>query len=291
MRFSSAIILAGLLASCAQAPLQKNDQTVVSKPSFFMTKPQATAPITLVVDEDFAGKKLIAYRKNSELRLSGSATFGPQGLKELAKPLKKSKSLLYVVDLRQESHGLINDQPVTWDAEKNWGLAELNHDEAIRHERRLLGDLRIGEKLGKNEIKSIETEESLVRSAGHQYLRLTVLDFVRPSDREVEAFVEAVANLPDQAWVHIHCRDGGNRTTLFMLLYDMLLNAKSISFEDLVKRNVTLSKDPNLLEIGETQNWQYSLQKERVEFVHEFYNYAKAHPRGAGKLWTEWVQK
>ncbi len=119
-------------------------------------------------------KNLKNYRVNKDLKISGSATINPKSLKEVAKLAKKIKAVLYVYDLRQESHGLINDQPVTWESERDWANADLNHEEAIRRERRLLGDLRVGEKVAGAEIKSIETEESMVRGAGHQYVRLTI---------------------------------------------------------------------------------------------------------------------
>lgn len=279
----------GILASCAQKPLAP--ETASTKPAFFMTKPQPTSPVTLVFDESSLGPKPVNYRKSPDLKMSGSATLNPKSLKEIAKPLKKKKDLLYVFDLRQESHGLVNDKPVTWESEREWAHADLNFEEAQRRERRLLGDLRVGDRLGSTEITSIETEESMVRSAGHQYVRLPVLDHVRPTDAVVDVFIEAQRNLPANAWVHFHCRSGWGRTTLFMSLYDMLINARSMSLEDIVKRNVDLSKDQDLLFVGSSQEWQYPYQKEQVDFLREFYNYAKAHPRGEGMLWSEWVQK
>lgn len=286
----TALFLSGaFLISCAGKSVV---EPVAPKPtpSFFMTKPLPTAPVSLVVDESFVGAKLKNYRKNTDLKVSGSATFGPAALKELSRPLKKSKTPLYIFDLRQEAHGLINDLPVSWDAERNWGQADLNHEESIRRERRLLADLHIGDKLGSADIKSIETEESMVRTAGHQYVRLTVLDFLRPSDSEVDLFIDSLRDLPDRVWIHFHCRDGGHRTTTFMVLYDMLINAQHASFEDILKRNMELSQDPNFLAMTDAKDWRYPYQKEQAEFIREFYKYAKAHPRGEGAHWSEWAQ-
>lgn len=268
-----------LLSACA-------GKSTLDKPSV-----RSTAPVTLAFDSKYSGTKLENYRKNLELKMSASATFGPKALKELTRPLKKNKLTLYVFDLRQESHGLINDQPVTWESERNWGQAGLTHEEAIRHERRLLGELRVGDKIGTTEIKSIETEESMIRSAGHQYVRLTVTEGVRPTDSEVDLFVEAQRGLPVNAWVHFHDRGGKGRTTVFMILYDMLVSAKYISLNEILKRNMELSQDADALAVGDSKDWKYPYQKEQADFIHEFYNYAKAYPRGEGMLWSEWVQR
>lgn len=292
MKKTSLIISLVILAGCAEKVLTEgNKETTenVAKPSFFMTKPQPTEPVELVFDKKYAGNA-VNYRKNDELKMSGSATLGPKALKEIAKPVKKNKTVLYVFDLRQESHGLINDQPVTWQADRDWANADLNHDEAIRRERRQLGDLRVGERINGTEIKSIETEESMVRSSGHQYVRLTVTDHVRPVDSEVDRFIEAIRTMPENSWIHFHCRAGKGRTTTFMVLYDMLVNARYLPFDDIINRNTKLSNDYDVLTVGDPKDWKYPYQKERADFVRAFYEYAKENPRGEKKLWSEWVR-
>ncbi|NUN06227.1 MAG: protein tyrosine phosphatase [Bdellovibrio sp.] len=288
------IILTGAVAAgCAEKGISGGSSALSPgiSSSFFMTKPQPTEPVVLVFDKKYAGPKAVNYRKSEALRMSGSATPDPKAMKQIAKPVKKEKSALFVFDLRQESHGLINDIPVTWQADRDWANAGLNHEEAVRRERRQLGDLRVGESIGGVKIKSIETEESMVRSSGHQYVRLTVTDHVRPTDSEVDLFIEAVRALPERAWVHFHCRAGKGRTTTFMVLYDMLVNARVDSFQTIVDRNTKLSEDYDVLTVGEPTDWKHLYQKERAAFVAEFYNYAKEHPRGENKLWSEWVSR
>ncbi|KYG70149.1 protein tyrosine phosphatase [Bdellovibrio bacteriovorus] len=294
MKLTSLMLALFLLTSCAEKSVQSGgfDSEIKESPksSFFMTKPQPTEPVELVFDKKYAGKQAVNYRKNDTLRISGSATLDPKALKQVAKVVKKDKAALYVFDLRQESHGLINDIPVTWQADRDWANADLNHDEAVRRERRLLGDLRVGEKIAGTEIKSIETEESMVRSAGHQYVRLTVTDHVRPVDSEVDRFIEAFRALPENSWVHFHCRAGKGRTTTFMVLYDMLINAKYVSFDEIIERNTKLSNDYDVISVGDPKDWKYPYQKERADFVRQFYQYAKENPRGEKQLWSEWVK-
>lgn len=287
------LLLPVLLAAvaCAEKTVSlKPDKPVSTKIPFFMTRPQAMTPVELVFDKDHATSKPGNYRKNESLQMSGSASFATKALKEIAKPVKKNKATLYVFDLRQESHGLINDIPVTWTADREWANAEMNHEEAVRRERRLLGDLRVGEKVGNTTIQSIETEESLVRTGGHQYVRLTVTDHVRPVDSEVDRFIEAIRGMPDKAWAHFHCRSGKGRSTVFMIMYDMLRNAGTETYETIIKRNTELSQDFDVLTVPtDEKDWKHPFQKETVAFITEFYNYAKAHPNGEGVLWGEWV--
>lgn len=287
------ILLASLFTGCAEKTVSKDATSLsdkVANTQFFMTRPQPTQPVELVFDKKYQGKKPVNYRADHELRMSGSASYQPQALKEIAKPVKKKKDLLYIFDLRQESHGYINDEPVTWQADRDWSNADLSHEEVLRRERRLLGDMKVGDKIDGVEIKSIETEESSVRSAGHHYVRLTVTDHVRPTDVEVDRFVAAVRDLPPQAWVHFHCRAGKGRTTTFMVLYDILKNSQMDSLATINERVMKLSDDYDALAIPDEKDWKFQYQKERAEFIENFYAYAKENPN-LEKLWTEWTKK
>jgi protein-tyrosine phosphatase len=284
-----------LLSACAEKKVAPSDSKSVAESvsgmQFFMTRPQPTEPVEMVFDKKYDGKKPLNYRKNDSLRMSGSASYSPPALREIGKPVKKDKKSLYIFDLRQESHGFINDQPVTWQADRDWANANLTNDEVIRRERRLLGDMRVGDKIDGQEIKSIETEESAVRSAGFNYVRITVTDHVRPTDVEVDRFIETVRNMPPNGWAHFHCRAGKGRTTTFMVLYDMIKNAQKDAMQTIVDRNTKLSDDYDILSIPtDTKDWKYQFQKERAEFVENFYLYAKENPK-LEKLWSEWSKK
>lgn len=288
------LFLPFVLAACAEKGTQSSAPVMTPKTELnqtFMSKPQPTTPVELVFDTKYEGAQPVNYRKNDKLHMSGSASYSPRALKVIAKPAKKSKMPLYIFDLRQESHGYINDKPVTWQADHDWANADLNHDEAVQRERRLLGDLRVGESLGKIKINSLETEESVVRSAGHQYVRLTVTDHLRPTDSEVDRFLEVVRELPEKNWVHFHCRAGKGRTTTFMVMYDMLANAQTDSFDDIINRNAKLSEDYDVMAVVPEGDFRQIYQKERAEFVKAFYDYAKAHPQGKDMLWSQWRRK
>lgn len=268
---------------------KQSQETLLTAASFGgkMTRPQATEPVTLEWDSAYFGASPVNYRKADDLRVSGSATLSRDSLKTVYRRIPLKGTSLLVIDLRQESHGIVNGNPVSWVSDKNWGNAQLINEEIIRREKRQLGDLKIGERIGRTQIRSLETEESMVRTMGYQYLRLTVGDYLRPTDVEVDRFVGAVRDLPELSWVHVHCRSGKGRTTLFMTMYDMLVNAKYMTFENILERNEKLSND-FLLEEFPPGHWRHPYQLERTAFLKAFYRYAKDHPRGEGALWSEW---
>ncbi|WP_242841893.1 fused DSP-PTPase phosphatase/NAD kinase-like protein [Clostridium beijerinckii] len=135
-----------------------------------------------------------------------------------------------------------------------------------------------------NNPESVQTEEALSKSLGMGYLRITVTDHEKPLDDQVDLFVESVKNLPQDTWLHFHCRGGAGRTTTFMAMYDMMHNAKNVSFEDIMKRQ-TLIGESDLLK-GEDQDES----KDRSNFMNVFYNYCKDNKDGFQTSWSEWIK-
>ena len=249
------------------------------------TTPTATQDAQLVFDKKLDTKTPVSFRKSEELKMSGSASFTNAG----AKAIVKVAPVVLVVDLRQESHGLINDKPVTWQSDRDWANVGMSPDETIQREKRFLSEVHVGDKVAGSKVRSVETEESLVRSLGQSYLRLAVTDHVRPSNSQVDRFIEAVRNLPPTSWVHFHCRTGKGRTTTFMIMYDMLRSAWNTSLTDILERNKKLSDDFEVTDIDAEGSWKRPYQEDRVAFFEEFYKYAKANPNGAPLWWSGWA--
>jgi len=98
-------------------------------------------------------------------------------------------------------------------------------------------------------------------------LRITVTDHRSPLDDQVDLFVQSVKNLPKETWLHFHCRGGAGRTTTFMSMYDMMHNAKNVSFEDIMKRQ-TLIGGSDLLNHEEEDK-----SETRSDFMNNFYSF------------------
>ena len=170
------------------------------------------------------------------LYASGSAEFSVKEFDKMVPVLKEqAKGPIYIVDLRQESHGLINGTAVSWYGERDWGNLGKSKKAALRDERARLKAVRGKDvtmaKLGKDKkpvnpvtvkAESVMTEEQLVKSRGLRYFRIAATDHVWPSAENIDAFIRFTRKLPKDAWLHFHCQAGQGRTKTFMVLYELL---------------------------------------------------------------------
>lgn len=210
-----------------------------------------------------------------------------------------------VLDLRQESHGYLNGKAITLCDKHNWLNVGKTTDEAIKSERAWLQDLSEKEHIdniitanqfqqndfanGKSiTVKSLTSEKDLIKRWQFSYLRLAVSDHRAPLDAVVDQFVSRIDALPDDVWLHIHCRGGKGRTTSFLAMYDMLKNADKVSFDEIIQRQASIPPyydlscvnrgDPNLMP------WY----QQRLQFLREFYHYAQSRLSGQPIAWSEW---
>ena len=69
-----------------------------------------------------------------------------------------------------------------------------------------------------------QTEEEVAKSLGMNYYRITARDHLWPAPKYVDQFVGWYKTLPKDAWLHFHCAAGAGRTTVFMVMVDMMKN-------------------------------------------------------------------
>ncbi|WP_291330011.1 hypothetical protein [Desulfovibrio sp. UCD-KL4C] len=241
-----------------------------------------------------------------KLGISGSGQFSVDQFDVMRRNLPYP---LIVLDLRQEYHGYLNGSAVCWFSYRdaaNKGLDSLhvtNGEEKVLAGIRNQTEVTLGISIVKNKdggfyvkrnsvIKpeTVFSEQELMASRGCGYFRIVCTDHLRPSDSSVEQFISFMRELKSDAWVHFHCRAGKGRTTTFMLMYDMLRNAKHIDFETLVKRQ-NLIGGANLMDKRLTEKgWKKDILFNRQKFLRNFYEYAKANPDGLPMSWLQWIQ-
>lgn len=236
-----------------------------------------------------------------ELNISGSGQLTINGLINMKKELPSNNVL--VLDLREESHLLVDGEgisgskavkgqyAVSWAGEKgnsaNKGKSdsEIAEDESMRRQELLSSKSMI---ISDNDngyssiekIKKVQTEEEIVKSIGYNYYRIPVTDEQCPTDEDVDNFVSLVKNLPSHTWVHFHCLAGKGRTTTFMIMYDMMRNAKDVSFDDIVNRQILIGGYDKVI-VGT------SASKERAKFLKVFYKYCHENKDNFKTLWTQ----
>lgn len=238
----------------------------------------------------------------SRLHLSGSSQFTGPGFGLLTSHLAGKN--VYDLDLREESHAFVNGLPVSWFAPENAANRGRDVSWILRDDERLAkSSLRIGHVAYKNElhpsaqrgwagialdVHDAETERDLVEKAGWHYVRHPVTDQCRPTPDQVDGFVQWATSLPADAWVHVHCAGGQGRTTTFMAMYDMLRNARQVSFEDILARQ-HLMGGVNLRPEGTTGNaYRTSQARMRYDFLKSFYQYCRDNDDGYATSYSQW---
>ncbi len=228
----------------------------------------------------------------TELAISGSGQFSEQGLKYILAQ-KNTKKPVYIIDLRLESHGFIQGIAISWYAIRNTGNVGRNENEIYAREQWLLSSIlhktvkvylhkQAAEDLvnfGDFESIYVEralSEQQLVEQYGVNYKRVYVVDHTKPSTATMQDFLQFYRKLPKDAEIHVHCRAGKGRSTTFMIILDILQNAKLVTLEDIIKRNYLIG-GTNLANtvFSPEKKWKQELSNNRKEFLQKFYDYVR----------------
>lgn len=248
-----------------------------------------------VLDDPLGSK--ISERGLASLCASASAQFSEQELYTLLRVIPTRK--LVIFDLREESHGFLNGAAVSWYLDNNWANKGKTFSEILEDEDNKLKDLlqhgiavvhekKEGNKAHSVKVLSVMSEEELLDLVGIKYVRIPVRDHVRPSDELVDQFVKYVNALPESSWMHFHCKAGKARSTTFFAMYDMLRNAKYVSFDDIIARQKKIG-GKDLKNIPDKNHWKHSYSKERLRFLEKFYQYC-LEADSEEQSWIEWVK-
>ena len=183
------------------------------------------------------------FRIDPELRCSGSGQASARGIAALSNQLqavRKADEPLWIIDLRQESHGFWNGEAVSWHGPNNAANAgkdapAVEADETARLQA-VLGHESHSIPMGTSDTASgMQPFTALVRTAtterqeacrnGYGYVRIAATDMQWPEPQAIDAFLTFYRSLPQNpGWLHFHCQAGHGRTTTFMVLYDILQN-------------------------------------------------------------------
>ena len=238
----------------------------------------------------------------ADLKCSGSAQPVVENFAELKKYIKSA--LIVDVDLRQESHGFINEKyPISWYGKHNLAnasksLIEINTDELIKVHVLHSADSPIsftdknGNFKAEFDITSVQTENYVAAKNNYIYIRLPVPDRRKPEEKIVNEFIKLVAGLSKDVWYHFHCKAGKGRTTTLMSMFDMMHNADKVSFNDILRRQCLLG-GTNLFDTSHKKSKKIHLyKKERLAFLKEFYKYCRENKKSGFKTsWSEWEKR
>lgn len=228
----------------------------------------------------------------SNLNASGSAQFSENGLKLVKETIGNSMPIT-IVDLRQESHGFVNGMAVSWTDAHNKANKGLTKEQVLENENKKLNSILLGKPItfdnkGKLTVtaEKVANEEKLVKDQGMSYVRIPVTDKEIPTDEMVDYFIEFIKTMPPNTWLHFHCKAGVGRTTTFMTMYDCMRNAKKVSLEDIMNRQVLIG-GKNLIE-GDNSS-EGNINK-RSEFIKKFYKYCVENNDNFNTSWSQWLK-
>lgn len=234
----------------------------------------------------------------NELKASGSGQFSEKNFIELLYRLPTTPRQLIILDLRQESHGFINGQPVSWtDGNYNYGnlnknLFEIESDEfqrlrLVAQAKRLI--VNPSGNSTKLAVHMVKTERDIVQHHGVSYLRLPVTDHNRPSDDIIDQFVDFVKKVPSDQWLHFHCKAGKGRTTVFLTLLDIMKNGHQVSLNDiLIRQQLIGGTDLQATTAKEGEKKRAAV--ERLDFIKQFYDYCLQVPDFRVN-WSTWIRQ
>jgi len=202
-------------------------------------------------------------RKGMEnLHFSGSTSFSYKQLDALTDWLKEKAGgkKIYILDLRNEYNVFINGHLVNYYGYNNWANIGRKRDDIIAGEKafaeNLVGQhIPIGTISGSTKYLIVDTtwvdvteclteEQAIKKMAAEKNVdmepyRITPLDHCFPVDQVIDDFLAFYRQLPEDAWVHMHCYAGRGRTTLFMAFFDMLRNP-DVPLRDIINRQLLI---------------------------------------------------
>ena len=222
------------------------------------------------------------------LNISGSAQFTKDQLLNLKNSINKDN--ICIVDLRQESHVMINDLAISFlnpYKDLNNGFTT---EQTIKAENSLLNKIKIGNtiQLYKHTgifikditVDFISNESQLVTEADMQYKRFAVKDNSAPTPDIVDEFVEFIKNKPDDIHLHFHCAAGKGRTTSFMVMYQAMKNNSNLTLEQLLSYQYNIG-GVNLHD----NNIQYN-------FLEDFCNYVQKNKDSNYSIsYSQWIKE
>ncbi len=258
----------------------------------------------LVLDARNVEKLPKKFRVDTNLHTIGSAQFSERGLLMGLERVRSHK--VTIVDLRQESHGYLNGNAISWYGKHDAANAGSTSEQIHERETKLLASLEknkfvtvyniikksedgtiISAKPQDFAVHTVSSEEEIAVKHHLKYKRIYVQDFHSPHPKAVDQFIKLVRDLPQERWLYFHCRGGSGRTTSFMAMYAMMRTAKSVSFEEIMAHQKELG-GKDLTKLPKEDSYKYEAAVERLNFLKKFYEYAKSGDDTV--LWSEWLK-
>jgi hypothetical protein len=110
-------------------------------------------------------------------------------------------------------------------------------------------------------------------------------------DKDIDAFVSFMDSLPKHVFLYFHCIHGKGRTSMMLVMADIMKNAPQVALEDIIKRQHLLGS----VDLFDTAPWTRSTYatktlEDRKTFIERFYDFISQRKAGALQTWSAWNQ-
>ncbi len=213
-----------------------------------------------------------------ELNASGGNSVRFSDLKRKLSHIKENK---IIVDGISEFHGYVKGIPTTFFAYQN------PHPHWKYFIRRWIftGTTKVCPLL-------VTPESTEARKNGFSYAHLKVGSKFISSNETIDEVVNLFDTLPENTWVHFHCHYGKGRTSLMLVMYDIMKNAPKVALKDIVKRQHLLGSEDLLnTVVWKKGSYTKTQLQNRATFITGFYNFVCQRKKGGRQQWSEWNKK
>lgn len=218
----------------------------------------------------------VDLRGLQKIRASGGSptcfTFLKWKLRHIDEPI-------IIIDGMSEYHGFIKSIPT----------ALLGYHKPAKFKHLVRRFLLTGSTSVHPELVVSEKEEA--KKYGFDYKKVNIGSTFISSDEAIDNILTFYDSIPENAWLHFHCSHGKGRTSLMLVMLDMMKNAPQVSLKDIVKRQYLLgSEDLFNTEVWENGTYTKEQLENRKEFVEKFYQFICQRKAGELQKWSDWHQ-
>jgi hypothetical protein len=228
------------------------------------------------MQDKISATEKVDLRGLREIKASGGAAVHFADLKRRLSHIKEKK---LIVDGMTEFHGYLMGIPTTFLAYQ--ARHRLNWKYKVR--RFLLTGTQ-----GICTAQVMPEKETTVRN-GFYYVNLNAGSRFIPTHEKIDEIVQILENLDNDTWAHFHCHHGKGRTSMMLVMLDILRNAPTVSLQDIVKRQHLLGSE-NLLDTTVWARGTYTQEQlnDRRDFITQFYDFVCQRKAGGFQHWSEW---
>ncbi len=138
----------------------------------------------------------------------------------------------------------------------------------------------------------IRTEDEEARTYGFGYKKVIIGSKFTASDKNIEEIISYFDHLPENHWLHFHCAHGSGRTSMLIVMIDIMKNAPKVALKDIVRRQHLLGS----VDLFDTTVWPgghytQTMLDNRKKFVENFYGFICQRKEGGIQSWSEWHEQ